>query len=241
MRHFEVCFLVHPDQSEQVPAMLERYRALIEANNGAIHRLEDWGRRQLAFPIAKLHKAHYILMNIECEAETLAELEGIFRFNDAVLRHLTVRRQEAVVEQSLMMKAKEEKDRSSRSYDDRKRPFSKEAPKADSKEAPKADSNEVPKADSKEAPKADSKEAPKADSDEAPKADSDEVPKADSDDKPAADIAKADNKAEGADEDAPDASQETVEAVAEPAPPAEAAADESSKKAADAEGAEVGS
>jgi len=92
MRHFEVCFLVHPDQSEQVPAMLERYRALIEANNGAIHRLEDWGRRQLAFPIAKLHKAHYILMNIECEAETLAELEGIFRFNDAVLRHLTVRR-----------------------------------------------------------------------------------------------------------------------------------------------------
>jgi small subunit ribosomal protein S6 len=233
MRHFEVCFLVHPDQSEQVPAMLERYRALIEANNGAIHRLEDWGRRQLAFPIAKLHKAHYILMNIECEAETLAELEGIFRFNDAVLRHLTVRRQEAVVEQSLMMKAKEEKDRSGRSYDDRKRPFSKEAPKADLKEAPKADSKEAPKADSDEVPKADSKEAPKADSDE--------VPKADSDDKPAADIAKADNKAEGADEDAPDASQETVEAVAEPAPPAEAAADESSKKAADAEGAEVGS
>ena len=120
MRHFEVCFLVHPDQSEQVPAMLERYRALIEANSGAIHRLEDWGRRQLAFPIAKLHKAHYILMNIECDAETLAELEGIFRFNDAVLRHLTVRRQEAIVEQSLMMKAKEEKDRSSRSYDQRK-------------------------------------------------------------------------------------------------------------------------
>ena len=113
--------MVHPDQSEQVPAMLERYRALIEGNNGTIHRLEDWGRRQLAFPIAKLHKAHYILMNIECDSDTLSELEGIFRFNDAVLRHLTVRRQSAIVEQSLMMKAKEEKDRSSRSYDERKR------------------------------------------------------------------------------------------------------------------------
>jgi small subunit ribosomal protein S6 len=121
MRHFEICFMVHPDQSEQVPAMLERYRALIEGNNGTIHRLEDWGRRQLAFPIAKLHKAHYILMNIECDSDTLSELEGIFRFNDAVLRHLTVRRQSAIVDQSLMMKAKEEKDRSGRSYDERKR------------------------------------------------------------------------------------------------------------------------
>jgi len=120
MRHYEICFLVHPDQSEQVPAMLERYRALIEGSNGAIHRLEDWGRRQLAFPIAKLHKAHYILMNIECNDATLSELEGIFRFNDAVLRHLTVSRQEAVAEQSLMMKAKEEKDRTSRSYEERK-------------------------------------------------------------------------------------------------------------------------
>jgi len=120
MRHYEICFLVHPDQSEQVPAMLERYRTLIEGNKGAIHRLEDWGRRQLAFPIAKLHKAHYVLMNIECDRDTLAELEGIFRFNDAVLRHLTISRQAAIVEQSLMMKAKEEKDRSSRSYEERK-------------------------------------------------------------------------------------------------------------------------
>ena len=120
MRHYEICFLVQPDQSEQVPAMLERYRALIEGSNGAIHRLEDWGRRQLAFPIAKLHKAHYVLMNIECDGATLTELEGIFRFNDAVLRHLTVSRQSAVVEQSLMMKAKEEKDRSNRSYEQRK-------------------------------------------------------------------------------------------------------------------------
>ncbi len=121
MRHYEICFLVHPDQSEQVPAMLERYRALVEGANGKIHRIEDWGRRQLAYPSAKLHKAHYVLMNIECDGATLAELEGIFRFNDAVLRHLTVRRQEAVVEQSVMMKAKEEKDRPSRSYGDRSR------------------------------------------------------------------------------------------------------------------------
>ena len=121
MRHYEICFLVHPDQSEQVPAMLERYRSLVEGASGKIHRVEDWGRRQLAYPIAKLHKAHYVLMNIECDGPTLAELEGIFRFNDAVLRHLTVRRQEAVVEQSIMLKAKEEKDRSSRSYDDRDR------------------------------------------------------------------------------------------------------------------------
>jgi small subunit ribosomal protein S6 len=101
--------------------MLERYRALVEGANGKIHRIEDWGRRQLAYPIAKLHKAHYVLMNIECDGATLAELEGIFRFNDAVLRHLTVRRQEAVGEQSVMMKAKEEKDRPSRSYGDRSR------------------------------------------------------------------------------------------------------------------------
>ena len=137
MRHYEICFLVHPDQSEQVPAMLERYRALIEGANGAIHRLEDWGRRQLAFPIAKLHKAHYILMNIECDGATLSELEGIFRFNDAVLRHLTVSRQEAIVEQSLMMKAKEEKDRSSRSYEERKaaEPAAKEKAEAPAEKA----------------------------------------------------------------------------------------------------------
>lgn len=120
MRHYEICFLVHPDQSEQVPAMLERYRGLIEGKGGKIHRLEDWGRRQLAFSIAKLHKAHYVLMNIECDAETLAELEGVFRFNDAVLRHLTVRRQEAISEQSAILKAKEDKDRSSRDRDDRR-------------------------------------------------------------------------------------------------------------------------
>ena len=110
MRHYEVVFIVHPDQSEQVPAMIERYKTLVTARNGAIHRLEDWGRRQMAYPIQKVHKAHYVLMNIECDGETLAELEHAFKFNDAVLRHLTVKMRKAVVAPSPMMK--EEKSRS---------------------------------------------------------------------------------------------------------------------------------
>jgi small subunit ribosomal protein S6 len=129
MRHYEICFLVHPDQSEQVPAMLERYRGMIEEKGGSIHRLEDWGRRQLAYPVVKLHKAHYVLMNIECDNDTLDELEGLFRFNDAVLRHLTVRRQSASTEQSEILKAKEEKDRSSRDHSDRRRSSSESASK----------------------------------------------------------------------------------------------------------------
>ena len=96
MRHYEVVFLVHPDQSDQVPGMVERYQSLIERGAGVVHRLEDWGRRQLAFPISKIHKAHYVLMNIEVNGETLEELESAFRFNDAVLRYLTIRRKEAV-------------------------------------------------------------------------------------------------------------------------------------------------
>ncbi len=109
MRHYEVVFLVHPDQSEQVPAMIERYRASIEAGGGAIHRLEDWGRRQLAYPIQKLHKAHYVLMNIECNTDTLEELSSAFRFNDAVLRNLIVQRKEAISDASPLMKKPEEK------------------------------------------------------------------------------------------------------------------------------------
>lgn len=109
MRHYEIVFIVHPDQSEQVPAMIERYRAQITASKGAIHRLEDWGRRQLAFPIQKIHKAHYVLMNIECDQATLDELEHGFKFNDAVLRHLTIVTKAAVTEPSPMMK--EEKSR----------------------------------------------------------------------------------------------------------------------------------
>ena len=100
MRHYEIVFLVHPDQSEQVPAMIERYRAAIEADGGAIHRLEDWGRRQLAYPIQKLHKAHYVLMNIECSTAVLEELNSSFRFNDAVIRNMVITRKEAVTEPS---------------------------------------------------------------------------------------------------------------------------------------------
>jgi small subunit ribosomal protein S6 len=109
MRHYEVVFLVHPDQSEQVPAMIERYKALIENGNGKIHRLEDWGRRQLAYPIENLVKAHYVLLNIEASQETLNELVDGFRFNDAVLRHLVMKRDAADTEQSLIMKFKDEK------------------------------------------------------------------------------------------------------------------------------------
>jgi small subunit ribosomal protein S6 len=109
MRHYEVVFIVHPDQSEQVPAMIERYKAMINAGGGVIHRLEDWGRRQLAYTIEKIHKAHYVLMNIECSAPILEELEHAFKFNDAVLRHLTVRMNEAVTTPSPMMKDEKSK------------------------------------------------------------------------------------------------------------------------------------
>lgn len=108
MRHYEIVFLVHPDQSEQVPAMLERYQGMISQGGGQIHRTEDWGRRQLAFPIAKVHKAHYVLLNIECDQATLTELTGAFRFSDAVLRHLVVKMDEAVTEPSPMARADEE-------------------------------------------------------------------------------------------------------------------------------------
>ncbi|WP_240099390.1 30S ribosomal protein S6 [Thermomonas flagellata] len=109
MRHYEIVFLVHPDQSEQVPAMIERYKGAIENGGGKVHRLEDWGRRQLAYPIQNLVKAHYVLMNIEAPQAVLDELVDGFRFNDAVLRHLVIRRDEAVTEQSLIMKNKDEK------------------------------------------------------------------------------------------------------------------------------------
>ncbi len=109
MRHYEIVFLVHPDQSEQVPAMIERYKTLIEGGNGKIHRLEDWGRRMLAYPIANLVKAHYVLFNIECDQAVLNELVDGFRFNDAVLRHLVMKRDDVVTEQSLIMKNKDDK------------------------------------------------------------------------------------------------------------------------------------
>jgi small subunit ribosomal protein S6 len=112
MRHYEIVFLVHPDQSEQVPGMIERYRAGIESKGGTIHRLEDWGRRQLAYPIQKMHKAHYVLMNIECNAEALEELENSFRFNDAVLRNLVLKRKGPVTEPSPLAKSQDEREES---------------------------------------------------------------------------------------------------------------------------------
>jgi small subunit ribosomal protein S6 len=111
MRHYEVVFMVHPDQSEQVPAMIERYRGVIENTEGKIHRLEDWGRRQLAYPINKLHKAHYVLMNIECSSDALAELESLFKFNDAVLRKLVIKQKSAVTEPSPLAKQEREESR----------------------------------------------------------------------------------------------------------------------------------
>lgn len=110
MRHYEIVFLVHPDQSPQVPAMIERYRGMIEAEQGKIHRVEDWGRRQLAYPIQKVHKAHYVLMNIECGQATLDELESAFRFNDAVIRSLTLSRPAPEVEPSIMLKSQDGRD-----------------------------------------------------------------------------------------------------------------------------------
>ncbi|CAA6822147.1 MAG: SSU ribosomal protein S6p [uncultured Thiotrichaceae bacterium] len=108
MRHYEVVFLVHPDQSEQVPAMIERYRTMIEEDKGVIHRMEDWGRRQLAYPIVKLHKAHYVLMNIECSGESLAKLEDLFRFNDAILRNMIIKCDKAETSPSLLSKENED-------------------------------------------------------------------------------------------------------------------------------------
>ena len=110
MRHYEIVFLVHPDQSEQVPAMIERYRSVIESTGGAIHRLEDWGRRLLAYPINKVHKAHYVLMNIECNDEALRQLHDAFRYNDAVIRDLIIKRKKAVIEPSPLARSKEEEE-----------------------------------------------------------------------------------------------------------------------------------
>lgn len=124
MRHYEIVFIVHPDQSEQVPAMIERYRSIVTARNGEVHRLEDWGRRQLAYLIQKVHKAHYVLMNIECDQETLDELDHAFKFNDAILRHLTIKMDGPVKNPSPMMREekREEKPRAAASTEDSREP-----------------------------------------------------------------------------------------------------------------------
>lgn len=145
MRHYEIMFMVHPDQSEQVPAMIERYTAAVKDGGGQIHRCEDLGRHQLAYPIQKIHKAHYALMNIECDGAILEELENLFRFNDAVLRNLVIRRDEAVTEASPLFKAKSEGDRDRGDRGDRDRSRPAPAPRAEAapeKAAPEATESE---------------------------------------------------------------------------------------------------
>jgi small subunit ribosomal protein S6 len=128
MRHYEIVFMVHPDQSEQVPGMIERYSATIQKDGGQVHRLEDWGRRQLAYPINKIHKAHYVLMNVEASNDALEELTSTFRFNDAVIRNLVIRRDEAVSDESFIMKAeKENRERKTR-YEERQASEASRAP-----------------------------------------------------------------------------------------------------------------
>jgi len=139
MRHYEVVFLVHPDQSEQTAAMVDRYRGQIESTSGSIHRVEDWGRRQLAYPINDIHKAHYILMNIECELETLRELESGFKFNDAILRSLVVKREEAVTDVSpLAAEAEAEREKDKR---DRERAMARDTPAAPASDATPTESS----------------------------------------------------------------------------------------------------
>jgi len=148
MRHYEIVFLVHPDQSEQVPAMIERYTASIENNGGQVHRLEDWGRRQMAYSINKIHKAHYVLMNIECDQETLSELTTNFRYNDAVLRNMVINMNEAVSDESPIVKSEKES---------RERKKGSDRPRREKTEAPAEDANEAALA-AEEAPAADSEE-----------------------------------------------------------------------------------
>ena len=147
MRHYEIVFMVHPDQSEQVPGMIERYSNTIQKDGGSVHRLEDWGRRQLAYPINKIHKAHYVLMNVEASNEALDELTTTFRYNDAVIRNLVIRRDESVTDESFIMKAeKESRERKTR-YEERK---AAEAPVAEEAPAEEAAAEPAPEAASEE-------------------------------------------------------------------------------------------
>jgi small subunit ribosomal protein S6 len=148
MRHYEIVFLVHPDQSEQVPAMIDRYKATVESNGGKVHRLEDWGRRQLAYSINKIHKAHYVLMNVECNQDVRDEIETAFKFNDAVIRSLIVKRDEAVTDMSALAKAKSEEDAADKRAASRPAPVAKEpAPVAKEEVAAKTENNEDSAAD----------------------------------------------------------------------------------------------
>ena len=172
MRHYEVVILVHPDQSEQVPGMIERYTQLMADNGGSVHRMEDWGRRQLAYPINKIHKAHYVMMNIECGGETLEELSTLFRYNDAVLRNLVIKRKEAVAEESLILKQeRESKERKARSEQKRKEEeAAASAAAAKAAAAAEAEAAAAPEEDASEAEEAAAQEADSA-ADKAPSED----------------------------------------------------------------------
>jgi len=147
MRHYEIVFMVHPDQSEQVPGMIERYTTAIQKDGGQVHRLEDWGRRQLAYPINKIHKAHYVLMNVEASNDALDELTTTFRYNDAVIRNLVIRRDEPVTEESFIMKAeKENRERKSR-YEERQAADAARSEAAAAKRAEEAAAEEKPAAE----------------------------------------------------------------------------------------------
>ena len=150
MRHYEIVFLVHPDQSEQVPAMVERYRALVEGDGGIVHRQEDWGRRQLAYPIAKVHKAHYVLMNVECSQSALDEINSAFRFNDAVLRNMVIARDTAETEPSPLAKARDDRDDNRRD----RRPRDEGAPARSSAASTPAQDTTPPAQDTPPAPSA---------------------------------------------------------------------------------------
>jgi small subunit ribosomal protein S6 len=146
MRHYEIVFMVHPDQSEQVPGMIERYTTAIQKDGGQVHRLEDWGRRQLAYPINKIHKAHYVLMNVEASSEAMDELTATFRFNDAIVRNLVIRRDESVVEESFIMKAEKDNRERKNRYEERQ---AAEATRSEKTVAEKSSAEEAP---AKEAP-----------------------------------------------------------------------------------------
>ena len=173
MRHYEVVFLVHPDQSEQVPGMIERYTQLMADNGGSVHRMEDWGRRQLAYPINKIHKAHYVMMNIECGGETLEELSTLFRYNDAVLRNLVIKRKDAVTEESLILKQeRESKERKARSEQKRKEEEAAAAAAAAAEaEAAAAPAEKAPESEEAAAPEADSAADADSTADKAPSED----------------------------------------------------------------------
>ncbi len=225
MRHYEIVFLVHPDQSEQVPAMVERYQGMVTGSGGTIHRTEDWGRRQLAHPIQKAHKAHYVLMNAECTYDVVKEITSAFRFNDAVLRHLVISRKEAITAASPMALAvEEEKTRERESQRRRDAKAAAEtamlagnngaAPKEDAapqKAAAEVVENDRPAAATEETPAVEADATPAAATDEAPVAETDEAPTAETDEDPAA---KADS---GADAEEPVADSSTDKTDAEEA------------------------